>query len=101
MDIDYTKLKAELVEELGLAGLSAEKQEELIGKMLESLLKRIFLDTMEKMGEAGVAEYEKLIEGNANEKEVAQFIEAKIPGYDAFVAEIISKFKADLKAVAL
>lgn len=101
MDIDYTKLKQELVEELGLAGLSAEKQDELIGKMLEGLLKRIFLDTMEKMGEAGVAEYEKLIEGNAKEEEVARFIEAKIPNYDAFVAEIIQKFKADLKAVAI
>lgn len=100
MEIDYTKLKQELITELSLQGLSSEKQEELLGKMLEALLKRIFLDTMEKMGEDGVTEYEKLIEGNADEQAIARFIEEKIPGYDTFVAGIITNFKNELKAVA-
>ncbi|MEP7162524.1 MAG: DUF5663 domain-containing protein [Candidatus Moraniibacteriota bacterium] len=100
MEIDYTKLKKELVEELSLKGLSAEKQEELLGKLLETLLKRIFLDTMEKLGEAGVTEYEELVQKEANEEEVARFLEKKIPDYDAFVATIIESFKSDMKTVA-
>lgn len=98
--IDYTKLREELVEELALAGLAPEKQDELLGKMLEALLKRIFMNTMERLGEDGVTEYEKLVESNPEEKAVASFLETKIPNYDSFVQGIIEQFKKDVKAVA-
>lgn len=98
--IDYTKLREELVEELALSGLAPEKQDELLGKMLEALLKRIFMNTMERLGEDGVTEYEKLVESNPEEKAVASFLETKIPNYDSFVQGIIEQFKKDVKAVA-
>lgn len=99
--IDYTQLKADLIQELGLSGLSPEKQEELLGKMLEALLKRIFMNTMERLGDGGVDEYEKLIQDEkTEEKDVASFLEAKIPDYDGFVNEVILQFKKDIKAVA-
>ncbi len=98
--IDYTKLREDLIDELALAGLAPEKQDELLGKMLEALLKRIFMNTMERLGEEGVNEYEKLVEGNPEEKAVAEFLEAKIPDYDSFVQGIIDQFKKDVKAVA-
>ncbi len=98
--IDYTKLREELVDELALSGLAPEKQDELLGKMLEALLKRIFMNTMERLGDAGVAEYEKLVESNPEEKAVAEFLEIKIPNYDSFVQDIIEQFKKDVKAVA-
>lgn len=99
--IDYTQLKAELIEELALSGLAPEKQDELLGKMLEALLKRIFMNTMERIGEEGMNEYEQLIAQDATEeKEVAAFLEAKIPDYDTFVKGIIDQFKKDIKAVA-
>ena len=101
MEINYTKLREELIEELSLKGLGSEKQEELLGKMLEALLKRIFLDTMEKLGEDGVAEYEKLIAAESSEEEIARFLEKRIPDYDAFVQNIVQDFKTGLKAVAL
>lgn len=98
--IDYTKLREDLIDELALAGLTPEKQDELLGKMLEALLKRIFMNTMERLGEEGVNEYEKLVEDNPEEKAVAEFLEAKIPDYDSFVQGIIDQFKKDVKAVA-
>lgn len=99
--IDYTKLRAELIEELALSGLAPEKQDELLGKMLEALLKRIFMGTMERLGEEGVNEYEQLVENPAiQEKEVADFLTKKIPDYDAFVNGIVDQFKKDIKAVA-
>lgn len=99
--IDYTQLKADLIEEFGMAALAPEKQDELLGKMIESLLKRIFMNTMERLGETGVGEYEELIKGNPEEKAVAAFLESHIPGYDAFVNEIVEQFKKDMKLVAL
>ena len=53
--IDYTQLKAELIEELALSELAPEKQDELLGKMLEALLKRIFMNTMERLGDEAFA----------------------------------------------
>lgn len=101
MEINYTKLKEDLVSELSLAGIAPEKHEELLGKMLEALLKRVFVETLEKLGESGAEEYEELVAKEVSEEEVARFIEEKIPNYDVFVQGIIDQFKADMKAAAL
>lgn len=98
--IDYTELKQELIKELALSGLSPDKQEELLGKMLEALLKRIFMGTMDRLGEQGVDEYEKLISASPTEEQVAAFLTNHIPEYDTFVNGIIDQFKKDVKAVA-
>lgn len=100
MDIDYSKIEAELVEELALAGLPKPKQEELLAKMLEALLKRIFMDTMERLGDRGMTEYEALIESEPTEVAVGQFLEERIPNYSDFVNAIVDQFKKDIKAVA-
>ncbi len=101
MEIDYTKLKTDLISEMSLDGMAPEKQEELLGKMLEALLKRIFADTLEKLGESGAEEYEELVEKQVSEEEIARFIETKIPNYDVFVKDIIDQFKAEMKAAAV
>jgi hypothetical protein len=101
MDIDYSKIEKELIEELALAGLPKLKQEELLGKMLEALLKRIFMDTMERLGEQGMTEYEALIESEPTEAAVGKFLEEHIPDYSAFVESIVDQFKKDVKAVAV
>lgn len=100
MDIDYSKIEQELIEELALSGLSKPKQEELLGRMLESLLKRIFMGTMERLGEQGMKEYESLIETEPTEEVVGKFLEERIPGYAGFIETIIDQFKKDIKAVA-
>lgn len=100
MDIDYSKIEKELIEELALAGLPKLKQEELLGKMLEALLKRIFMETMEKLGERGMSEYEALIESEPTEAAVGKFLEEHIPSYSTFIENIVDQFKKDVKAVA-
>jgi len=100
MDIDYSKIEQELIQELALSGLSKPKQEELLAKMLEALLKRIFMGTMERLGEQGMKEYEALIESEPTEAAVGTFLEERIPGYTAFVEGIVDQFKKDIKAVA-
>jgi Protein of unknown function (DUF5663) len=100
MDIDYSKIEQELVEELALSGLPKPKQEELLGRMLEALLKRIFMGTMERLGEDGMKEYEALIESEPTEEAVGKFLEERIPEYAAFIEGIVDQFKKDIKAVA-
>ena len=100
MDIDYSKLEEELIQELALSGLPKLKQEELLGRMLEALLKRIFMGTMERLDEKGMQEYEALIESEPAEETVGKFLEERIPKYTEFVEGIVDQFKKDIKAVA-
>lgn len=99
MAIDYNQLKETLIKELALEGLPAERQEELLSKMFEGLLKRIFLSTMEKLGERGVAEYEKILDGGASAETIAAFVESRIPEYDAFVQNIVTAYREELKNI--
>ncbi len=97
MAIDYSELKQEFVKEFHLENVPEDKQEELLEKMGEALLKRIFLETMEKIGEAGVTEYEALLDKKASQEEIDAFFESKIPGYNRFVSEIVEAFKEEMK----
>lgn len=97
MAIHYEQLKQELVDELGLGVLSPEKQEEMIGKMTEVLMKRIFVDTMEKLGEEGMDEYEKLIERKPEQSEVEEFLNERIDDYSGMVDGIVADFKSEMK----
>lgn len=98
MALDQEVLKKELIESFHLEGVPADKQEALLVKMGEALLKRIFLETMEKIGETGVTEYEALLDRGATQEEIEVFLENKIPGYNVFVRGVVEKFKEETEA---
>lgn len=98
MALDQEALKKELIESFHLEDVPAEKQEALLSKMGEALLKRIFLETMEKIGETGVTEYEALLDKGATQEEIEAFLENKIPGYNIFVRGVVTKFKEETEA---
>lgn len=95
--IDQEALKKELIETFHLEGIPEDKQEALISKMGEALLKRIFLETMEKIGEAGAEEYEALLDQGAKQEEIEAFLENKISGYNIFVRGVVDKFKEEME----
>ncbi len=86
----------QLIKDLGIDNLSQDKQNELIIKMTEVLLKRIFLETMEKLGEQGREEYEKLTVGEIMPEQVEAFFKEKIQGYDEMVENVIEEFKIEM-----
>ncbi|MDP3957589.1 MAG: DUF5663 domain-containing protein [bacterium] len=96
MVIDQEALKKELIEAFHLENIPEAKQEELLSKIGEALLKRIFLETMEKIGDANVKEYEALLDKAAKEEEVQAFFESKIPGYNIFVRGVVTRFKEEM-----
>ena len=89
---------AQLIKDLGIDTLSEDKQNELIVKMTEVLLKRIFLETMEKLGEQGRAEYERMTEGELVPEQVEAFFKEKILNYDEMVQGVIDEFKEEMMA---
>lgn len=96
MALDQEALEQELVEAFHLEQVPKDKQEELLAKIGEALVKRIFLETMEKLGDAGVTEYEALLDGGAKQEQIEAFFESKIPGYNVFVRGVVVRFKEEL-----
>lgn len=89
---------SQLIKDMGIDTLSQDKQNELIIKMTEVLLKRIFLETMDKLGERGREEYEKMSEGEISAEQIEVFFKQKIQGYDKMVEGIIEEFKGEMIA---
>lgn len=85
-----------LIEELGLSDLPQEKQEKLLIRMTEVVLKRIFVETVEKLSEADQEAYSKMMEENASPEDVEKFLNEKISGYDALVKKIVDDFKEEM-----
>lgn len=94
-NLTQEKIQKELLEELGLENLPQEKQEELLIKMTEVLLKRIFMETMEKLSDADRDAYEKM--ENVEPEKISEFLKEKIANYDEMVQKIIVDFKEDMK----
>lgn len=86
-----------LIDELGLGSLSQEKQDKLMIKMTEVVLKRIFVKAMEKLSEAEQEEYSKLIDQDVEPDQLETFLKEKISNYDEMVQKIIEDFKKEMK----
>ncbi|MDR3558792.1 MAG: hypothetical protein P4L62_03125 [Candidatus Pacebacteria bacterium] len=93
---DQTDLQKTLIDELGLASLPQEKQEELLVKMTEVVLKRIFVETMEKLSETDQETYAKMIDENTPPEELEKFLMEKIANYDELVKKVVDGFRAEM-----
>ncbi|MDP2838004.1 MAG: hypothetical protein Q8O53_01880 [Candidatus Moranbacteria bacterium] len=96
MALDQAQLREELIAAFHLDQVPEEKRDELLEKMTEALLKHIFLETMDKIGEDGVKEYEALLERQATPEEMDTFFETKIPGYNVFIRQVAEQFKEEM-----
>lgn len=96
MALDQTQLREELIKAFHLEQIPEDKRDELLEKMGEALLKRVFLATMDKIGDDGIKEYEALLEKEAKQDEIEAFFETKIPGYDVFVRDVATEFKEEM-----
>jgi hypothetical protein len=85
-----------LIKDLGIDTLSKEKQDDLIIKMTEVLLKRIFLETMDKLGEKGREEYDKITQDGMEPAQVEAFFKERISNYDEMVQKVVEEFEGEM-----
>jgi uncharacterized protein YaaW (UPF0174 family) len=90
-------IKKSLLDELGLSGIPKEKQEQLVIKMTEVLLKRIFIETLEKLDDKSQEEYAEMVKNNPTPEELEKFLSIHISDYDEMVNKIIENFKEEMK----
>jgi hypothetical protein len=86
-----------IIDELGLNDLPADKQEQLLIKMTEVVLQRIFVETMDKLAPVDQEEYEKMIDREATPEEMEAFLKGKIAGYDEMIKKVVDDFKEEMK----
>lgn len=94
---DQNQLQQTILDELGLSDLPEDKKNELLTKMTEVILKRIFVETMDKLSEADQQQYEQMIEQNVSPEELEGFLREKISDYDTMIQRIVEGFKEDMK----
>ena len=92
-----TILQQSIIEELGLQDAPKEKQEEILVKMTEVLLKKIYLETFEKLAEPDREELAQMLDGEAEPEKVEEYLRGKIEDYDGFVKKIVENFKEGMK----
>ena len=89
-------VQAELIEALGISDLSQEKKDDLMAKMIEVVLKRIFVETAARLQDEDRSKYVAMIEKNMTPEEVESFVREKIPKYNELVMEIVKKFRDEM-----
>lgn len=92
-----TILQQSIIEELGLQNLSQEKQEEILVRMMEVLLKKIYLETLEKLGESDRVEFGNMLDQESEPEKVEDYLRSKIEDYDGFVKNIVENFREEMK----
>jgi len=100
-DSNQNPVPQSIIDELGLNDLPQEKQEQLLIKMTEVVLQRIFVETMDKLAPADQEEYEKMIDREATPEEMEAFLREKIAGYEEMVKKIVDDFKEEMKKEAV
>lgn len=98
--MDQNQIRKSLMDELGLSDLPADKQEQLLLKMTESLLKRIVVKTMEKLEKDDQEIYGKMIDDKKSSEEIEKFLRKKIENYDQMLEKIADDFKSEMKKTA-
>jgi hypothetical protein len=91
------QIQQTLLDELGLADLPQDKKEEILIKMTEVVLKRIFIETMENLSEDDREHYKQLVDTNATPDEIEKFLQEKISNYDQMVTTVLDTFKEEMK----
>ncbi|MFC1645217.1 DUF5663 domain-containing protein [Patescibacteria group bacterium] len=98
---DVSQVKLKIMQEFGLEGIEEEKQDEFLAKMGEMILKRVFVETVEKLDDEGRAHFEKMLEEKRTSEEVEEFLKVKIPDYDQMLEGIVVELKEDLQGIEI
>ncbi|PIU79214.1 MAG: hypothetical protein COZ28_01075 [Candidatus Moranbacteria bacterium CG_4_10_14_3_um_filter_44_15] len=97
MTAQNTILQQTIVDELGLSDLPEEKKAKILVDLLELVLKRLYMETMDKLTQEDQQELMKMLEEKAGSDKVEVFLREKISGYDEFVKKVVSDLKDELK----
>jgi hypothetical protein len=102
------KLDNDLLEELGLAALTADEKQAMLRQILETLEMRVGTSLASKMTDAQLDEFERLMPAEGDdqagvqqkEQQALQWLESNFPNYKQVVNDELEKLKSEIKSTA-
>lgn len=91
------KMKDDIMKDLGLDKLPQDKQDEILAKIGEIILKKIFIETVDKLSEEDKEEFEKMLKEGSDAEKIELFLNTKIKNYDMIIGKIVEEVKRDIK----
>jgi len=88
-----------LIEALDLASLTPEEQEELLLDLNELVYKGTLMRLVGMMDDKTKTDFEKLLESEADEEEIEDFLEKRVPESGKAVEDTIQELRDDMLAV--
>lgn len=86
----------DILQYLGLQKLSQDKQDEVLAKIGEIILKKIFIKTVDMLDEIDRMRFEKMLKEGTNATDVENFLKTKIEDYPALIQKIVEDVKNQL-----
>lgn len=97
MTTQKTIMQETIVEELGLGDMPEEQKAKVLVDLLELVLKRLYMETMDKLTQEDQQELMKMLDEKGEPDKVETFLRSKIGDYDEFVKKVVSDLKDELK----
>jgi len=91
------KITLEIIQELGLEKLPEKRQNNILAKIGELILKKIFVETIDKLNDKDRRDFEKMLEKGETADNIEKFLNEKIEDYDRMVEKIVIKLKKEIK----
>lgn len=88
-----------LFDALGLEELLPEEQETILLDLNSLIMKGSLVRLIEMMDEKTKGDFDTLMNGDPSEEEVQAFLEKRVPGADAAVADTVKELTDDILAV--
>jgi 5S rRNA maturation endonuclease (ribonuclease M5) len=91
----FNALKINLIEELGIADLPPEKQEEIISESATVVFKGILNRVVLLLSDKEKEEVNAILDKDNPGEEVYNYLKAHLPNFDEIVKEEIAEFKQE------
>lgn len=89
--------KDDIMKELGFDKLSQDKQDDILAKIGEIILKKIFIETVDKLSDEDSDKFKEMLKGGESAEGIENFLSTKIKNYDIIIGKIVEDVKRDIK----
>ena len=96
------KLDNNLLDELGLGGLSEDQKRAMLQHIYDTLELRVGTNLANQMTDRQLEEFEKFIDdgGDANQAQALQWLETNLPNYKQVVNDVFEALKVEIRQMA-
>lgn len=88
-------IQSVIAEEFGFDNLTEDRQQQLVDRLTESVIKRVLVDAYAKLSDSDRKQFEDLMDhvDSVDPQKIEEFLREKLTDYDGIIAEAIADLK--------